>query len=248
MTDRSWEEIGDQLAAPIDWECLPKNLFQNNGSWKAWPAPYVKKPVIENRLDEILGASGWRTSYRVLGEGKTCSVCCRLELTIDGGSTWIPKEEIGTGEDLRLAGSNAFKRASRAWGLGRFLATLPRVPVECETRKTAEGKQVFKKWSLDPRLVLTGEVRPERKGSNGAAGKADRPGESTEDLVKKRADWLRWWEGKGIDARDLCRFAKAETSSWNGSVFSSFRAAADLLNQEGTVPAAALGKVFGAAP
>ena len=77
-------------------------------------------------LDRVVGPEGWEVSYQSLGER---AVICRL--TILG----IIREDVGEAEanDPNAATSavaQAFKRACSAFGLGRYLYSLPKLWVD----------------------------------------------------------------------------------------------------------------------
>jgi hypothetical protein len=93
---------------------------------KAIGLAYVDKRIYEDRLDDFVGPSNWSVEYRQLGDK---GIICRL--TIDG----VVREDVGefASDDVAsfpTAVAQAFKRACSAFGLGRYLYSLPQVWAE----------------------------------------------------------------------------------------------------------------------
>jgi hypothetical protein len=88
---------------------------------RALALAYVDLRAYQERLDEVAGIDGWGVEYRQLGN----SLICRL--TILG----VTKEDVGepSGGDNPATESLAqsFKRACSAFGLGRYLYSLPKL-------------------------------------------------------------------------------------------------------------------------
>lgn len=102
------------------------------GKTMAQALPYVDNRVIQDRLDEVVGAENWQTEYvEVVGQGRLIAVRCTLSINV--GGSWIkkadaaPPSQIGPDENLgadvavKGAYSDAMKRAAVHWGLGRYL-------------------------------------------------------------------------------------------------------------------------------
>lgn len=94
---------------------------------RALALAYVDARVIQDRLDDVLGVSGWQDEYECLPDG---SVVCRLHLRI--GDEWITKMDVGgqseqpdEGDRRKAAFSDALKRAAVKFGIGRYLYRLP---------------------------------------------------------------------------------------------------------------------------
>jgi hypothetical protein len=119
-------QIQHALAVPYDpdevkW--LPKVV--RNG--KALAFAYVDARVVMDRLDSVLGVTGWQDDYRFLPDG---AVVCTLRCKIDG--EWITRTDVGgmseqpdEGDRRKAAVSDALKRASVKFGVGRYLYSLP---------------------------------------------------------------------------------------------------------------------------
>jgi hypothetical protein len=113
------------LAAPFDPAVVKFKPAVVNGN-RALALAYVDARVIQDRLDEVLGVSGWQDDYECLADG---SVVCRLRLRL--GGEWITKVDVGGpseqsdgGDRLKAAFSDALKRAAVKFGIGRYLYRL----------------------------------------------------------------------------------------------------------------------------
>jgi hypothetical protein len=92
---------------------------------------YVDARVYQTRLDRLAGPEGWSVEYRPVGER---AVLCRL--TILG----VVREDLGECDagdpnQATSATMQAFKRACAAFGLGRYLYSLPKPWVDYEASR-----------------------------------------------------------------------------------------------------------------
>jgi len=99
---------------------------------------YVDARTVAARLDEVVGLDGWHDTYTVLTDRerdgvRKVEVLCRL--TVLG----ITKEDVGEGEDLKSAFSDAFKRVAVKFGVGRYLYELPKKWVPLKGGSIAPG-------------------------------------------------------------------------------------------------------------
>lgn len=104
---------------------------------RALALAYIDCRVIQDRLDEVLGVENWMDDYEILTDG---SVVCRLKLKL--GSEWVTKTDVGSpseqpdgGDRLKAAFSDALKRASVKYGIGRYLYRLPAVWTDYDPQK-----------------------------------------------------------------------------------------------------------------
>lgn len=116
----------ESLAAPFELGEVKFKPAVVSGN-RAMALAYVDARVIQDRLDDVLGVTGWQDSYRCLADG---SVLCRLRLRL--GGEWITKMDVGGpseqpdgGDRLKAAFSDALKRAAVKFGVGRYLYRLP---------------------------------------------------------------------------------------------------------------------------
>ena len=94
---------------------------------------YVDTRLYMARLDQVCGIDGWQVEYRGMPQG----IICSLSIYID--DEWIKKEDAAevaaSGEHrIKVAATDAFRRASAQWGIGRYLYVLPDQWVDCEPR------------------------------------------------------------------------------------------------------------------
>ncbi len=114
------QEIAARLAAPFPAE---RHKFKPKAvtGQRALPVVYIDARDVMDRLDEVLGAFGWKDEYRPQADG---SVICLLSIREAGGE-WITKQDIGkAGGDIEKAKSgfsDAFKRAAVKFGIGRYI-------------------------------------------------------------------------------------------------------------------------------
>ena len=109
-TGTTWEGLAPELLQPfgtVRYRLIDKD--------KGLLAPYVKAWEYQARLDQLVGPDGWRMELDAVGN---TAVKCRL--TIAG----VVREDIGTGNDLKGAASDALKRACMSFGIGRWLRSL----------------------------------------------------------------------------------------------------------------------------
>ena len=124
------EDVWLRLAEPfpeeeIRWrvEALSKDKR------RALVVPYVDVRAVLDRLDEAVGPEGWRDAYELLTQGEGFyAVKCRL--TVLG----VTKEDVGEGETLKAAFSDALKRAAVKFGVGRHLYRMEKVWVDYDEK------------------------------------------------------------------------------------------------------------------
>src|SRR4051812_9834383 len=114
------EALAQALAAPFD----PREVRFKPGvvsGNRALALAYVDARVIQDRLDEVLGVTGWQDEYECLPDG---SVVCRLHLRL--GSEWITKMDVGgqseqpdEGDRRQAAVHDPLNRAARKVDAGR---------------------------------------------------------------------------------------------------------------------------------
>lgn len=130
------DEVTEALAAPFDPREVRFKPAVVSGN-RALALAYVDARVIQDRLDDVLGVTGWQDEYECLPEG---SVVCRLRLRL--GEEWITKMDVGgqseqpdEGDRRKAAFSDALKRAAVKFGIGRYLYRLPSQWVDYDPKK-----------------------------------------------------------------------------------------------------------------
>ena len=116
-------EISKALAAPIE---LSWKVQNKQGADKLNMVAYIDSRDVQNRLDEVLGLSGWQNKY-ISHAGK---LFC--ELSLRHGDEWITKSDAGMDSVIasdKGAASDAFKRAAVMFGIGRYIYELPNITI-----------------------------------------------------------------------------------------------------------------------
>ena len=118
--EKSIEVIMNKLKTPFDGEQLEFRVgATNKDKTMGLALAYVQARAIQDRLDEAIGFTNWKVSYREVNSGFLCS----LSLRING--EWISKEDgaqLTEFESVKGGISSAFKRvASSGFGIGRYL-------------------------------------------------------------------------------------------------------------------------------
>lgn len=118
------QEIFAKLSAPFEAsEIKFKPQAKSKDGTKALACAYVDVRVVMDRLDNVFGIGGWKTSYR---SAPAKTVICTLSVKV--GSDWISHEDIGSpseqkdeADQLKSAFSDSLKRAAVHLGIGRYL-------------------------------------------------------------------------------------------------------------------------------
>src|SRR6185437_15460254 len=161
----SVEELTESLAAPFDPREVRFKPAVVSGN-RAMALAYVDARVIEDRLDDVLGVTGWQDEYECLPDG---SVVCRLRLRL--GDEWITKMDVGgqseqpdEGDRRKAAFSDALKRAAVKFGIGRYLYRLPSQWVDYDPKKRQFARTPTLPPSALPRPKGQRRVREEADG------------------------------------------------------------------------------------
>ena len=113
---------------PFKWR------VQSSNQWGASCVAYIDSRQVQDLLDEVCGAGSWQCKF---SEHKGNLFC---EIGILCGDQWIWKSDCGTEshvEKQKGEASDAFKRASVMWGIGRFLYSkkIVKLPVKEKNNK-----------------------------------------------------------------------------------------------------------------
>lgn len=134
--DEVTQQIEKSLAEPFELAEIKWKPQAVNGN-RALAIAYVDARVIQDRLDQVCGVSGWQDSYEFLPDG---SCICRLQIRL--GGEWIMKMDVGgqseqqdEGDRRKAALSDALKRAAVKFGVGRYLYRLPSQWVDYDPQK-----------------------------------------------------------------------------------------------------------------
>lgn len=143
---KGWQEI---LSEPFDPSIVKWRPGKVSGD-RALAFAYVDARNVMDRLDEAFGPSGWHTKYMIISdEAVEATIGVWFAATADGpGPGWVEKSNVGycndpgrgenskESEKLKAAYSDAFKRASVDWGIGRELYDTPQfwLPIDDSKR------------------------------------------------------------------------------------------------------------------
>ena len=141
------DEVWRKLAEPfppgeVQWrvEALSRDKK------RALVVPYVDARTVLDRLDKVVGPEGWHDAYEVLSDAerlvkdergerreRLCEVKCRL--TVLG----VTKEDVGEGDSLKAAFSDALQRKMEETVLGLTSGSYAQ-RVQAEYLKESEGR------------------------------------------------------------------------------------------------------------
>lgn len=142
------KKLGDYF--PVKWlKWKPQTVKNNN----ALAVVFIDARIVQDRLDDVVGPSNWKTDYIVLADG---SVECRLSIWVDG--EWVGKCDVGSpseqpdgGDRLKAAYSDSLKRAAVQWGIGRYLYDFPLQWVEYDPqRRQFVNEPKVPDWAIPP--------------------------------------------------------------------------------------------------
>jgi hypothetical protein len=144
---------------------------------KGQALPYITAAAARDRLDEVHGPL-WSCSYRevIAGDPKVSHVECTITLHYAGTESVISRADVGegregtgsTGDPVKTAYTDAFKRAAQSFGIGRFLNNMPKVWVELnEYDQFTEGAYDVLRKEFDFFMERGG--RPKKRGARASA-------------------------------------------------------------------------------
>jgi hypothetical protein len=154
-------------------ECFPAEEIQ----WKpgqvkgdrALALAYINTRAVMDRLDDVLGPDSWEDRYEVLASGDVvCTLRCRV------GERWVSKSDVGgpseqpnSGDRMKSAFSDAFKRAAVKFGIGRYIGRLPRYWVGYDQQK----RQLVNPPTIPPKyLPVPIDRRPQQPATSQLRG------------------------------------------------------------------------------
>ncbi len=217
------KEILETLSRPFDpREVEVKIQAVNRDRTRAQVVAYVDARVVLDRLDEAVGPTGWSDSYEVLtnslgGEGgRIVEVKCALTLL------GVTKEDVGEGNSLKAAFSDALKRAAVKFGVGRYLYRLPKVWADLDERGNIKNPEAVKRALLggEAERAPSPEDRPSpRPSSSAQSPSSGQSATSNAGVTEAQLRYIhRLWKemGGGDDLNDyVSAFVGREVSSLN---------------------------------
>jgi hypothetical protein len=129
--------LGERMS--IDFNKLKEEMpfkwkVQTANEWNCSCVAYVDSRQVQDKLDDVVGASNWQDRYLVV-DGQ---LHCEIGIYDDVKKEWVWKGDCGTEsmtEKEKGQASDAFKRAAVKWGVGRFLYSM-----EIQKLKSGKGK------------------------------------------------------------------------------------------------------------
>ncbi len=165
--NKSPEQIIKELQAPFkDKDIEYKVGATNKEKTMGLALFYVQARAIQRRLDEVIGFTNWRVSYKEVQGG---FLCC-LSLRVNG--EWITKEDgaqVTEYESVKGGISSAFKRvASSGFAIGRYLydsesSWYPIRPQGKGYEFTINPTPNFSDKSSDSPIITKDSANPENK-------------------------------------------------------------------------------------
>jgi hypothetical protein len=146
-------DIQVRLSAPFEDSDIEWRLqYANEEKGIGIAVPYVTNRAIQQRLDKVAGAGGWKNEYIPWhSDGKKQSQLCGISIFFDDRNEWITKYDGAEDSDIEpVKGglSDSMKRAAVQWGVGRYLYNMDTVFVDIEK----SGKSNVIKKSSQPKL------------------------------------------------------------------------------------------------
>lgn len=120
-------------AEDIEWRVQTAGETKKGGLY-AIVVPYVNNRAVQDRLDEVMGVTGWKNEFTGTpnGKGTLCGISVR------DGEGWLTKWDGSEDSDIEAVKgglSGAMKRAAVQWGIGRYLYKLEAAIVTPQTAK-----------------------------------------------------------------------------------------------------------------
>jgi hypothetical protein len=152
---RNPDDLADRLAEPFDPSEVRWKPAAVSGN-RALAIAFIDARTVMQRLDDVLGVTGWADAYRFLPDG---SCVCKLSCCVAGH--WLSKMDVGgpseqedEGDRRKAAASDAIKRAAVQWGVARYLYRIPRTWVDSDPKTKQLTPPVLPAWArpwLSPR-------------------------------------------------------------------------------------------------
>lgn len=133
--EQSMQSKLSQLRAPLPSKDISWRVGRiKDDKTKGQALPYIKPRVIHDLLDSIVGPENWRNSFVSCPMGQHASLVSVIEIFVNGH--WVHKSDgahiesfsdESNNREIAIKGaySDAFRRASVMWGIGRYLYDFP---------------------------------------------------------------------------------------------------------------------------
>lgn len=129
------EDMMKRLREPFAWGDVEwKVQVTTQDKTRGMAVAYIDSRAIQNRLDEVIGAFNWKSSF---APWQNNAQICGLSVYDGERGDWVTKYDGAENTDIEpIKGglSDSFKRAACVWGIGRYLYELGGIWVEIEQR------------------------------------------------------------------------------------------------------------------
>lgn len=119
----SYEEVNWRISKTFNQDFKKKTA-------RAIVVPYLRKEVIQDRLDDVFGFDGWSNSFQKWGDNaQLCGISFKI------GSEIITKWDGAANsefEAIKGGLSDSFKRAAKMLGIGRYLSKFETIFLEVD--------------------------------------------------------------------------------------------------------------------
>jgi hypothetical protein len=175
QTQKSWDEISKGLQEPFDPADVDFRVQGrvNEQTGRAQVVAYIDARMVQDRLDQVVGAGNWSFDWEPLVIDKGEIQVTKGTLTILG----VSKSDAGTASNFEQtlgAVSHCFKRAAVHWGIGRYLYDLPMnwVQVEKNGRISEQLLRELRSKLPGPGETVSSEVSQRRRAPSAATAPA----------------------------------------------------------------------------
>lgn len=130
----------------IEWRL--QSCGEKNGKYWGKALAYITSRAVQDRLDEVCGPDGWKTSIRREGDAYLCTLSIRVTHE-DGTTEWVSREDGADSTDIEAVKggiSGAIKRAAVHFGIGRYLYNLSEGWANVSDEGKLSGKTKEEKW------------------------------------------------------------------------------------------------------
>lgn len=140
-------------ASVINWK--PQSISKDKT--RALAVAYIDARDVMVRLDEVIGPFNWQVKHEQQGEQTVTGLGLKHPLT----GEWIWKQDVGfvggsesNNDDEQMkaikgTASDGLKRAAVAWGIGRYLYSLPKTWVDYDAdKRQLKTAPPLPKWAL----------------------------------------------------------------------------------------------------
>jgi hypothetical protein len=161
---KTMQEIMDGLAErfepdQIEWRIGRCGKKADGKVW-AMVLAYINNRAVQNRLDHVCGAGGWRNEFREWSAGEEKGAICGISIYDPEKKEWITKWDGAQNthiEPIKGGLSDAMKRAGSQWGIGRYLYDLEESWAETVTTRQQGWNKAYTKetgefWWKTPAL------------------------------------------------------------------------------------------------